>query len=121
MPTKSDTAELGGTEVNSQIADTVSKLRQMAPAEATALAKSAEEEARALARSLALQDAVAHLRRMQVLSETAMSLAVSKQAEGNLEAGQAIMDTASSALDRARSMLADAEKALANSNDAPRR
>ena len=41
MPTKSDTAELGGTEVNSQIADTVSKLRQMAPAEATALAKSA--------------------------------------------------------------------------------
>jgi len=31
------------------------------------------------------------------------------------------MDTASSALDRARSMLADAEKALANSNDAPRR
>ncbi|MBY6118927.1 hypothetical protein KUV64_07290 [Mameliella alba] len=113
MADKSDTAAPGGAEVNSQIADTVTKLRQMAPAEAANLAKNAEAEARALALSMALQDAVAHLRRMQVLSEAAMSLAVSKQAEGNVEAGQAIMDTANSAVDRARSMLAEAEKALA--------
>lgn len=113
MGAESGAAAPGGTEVNSQIADTVSKLRQLAPAEATALARSAEEEARALALNMALQDAVAHLRRMQVLSEAAFSLAVSKQAEGNMEAGQAIMDAAGSAVDRARSMLAEAEKALA--------
>ncbi len=112
MATIADSAKPGGSEVNSQIADTISKLRQMAPAEAAALARSAQAQARVLARSLALQDAVAHLRRVQVLNEAALSLAVSKQAAGHPDTGEAIMKTANAALDQARTMLAEAEKAM---------
>ncbi len=98
------------TSVNSQIAATLRALNDSVSDDSAALVAEADAKARALARNLARQDAVAHLRRTQILSEAALSAAVAAQAKGDLDAGEAIMKTAQQAVSNARDMLADVEK-----------
>ncbi len=98
------------TAINSQIEDTLKALNESATADSGALVTEADAKARVLARNLARQDAVAHLRRTQILSEAALSAAVAAQAKGDLEAGEAIMKTAQQAVLTAREMLAEVEK-----------
>lgn len=98
------------TAVNSQIEATLKTLHESATGDSNALVAEADAKARALARNLARQDAVAHLRRTQILAEAALSVAVSAQNKGNLETGDAIMKTAQQAVQNARDMLAEVEK-----------
>lgn len=105
-PTEMDGAS-AVTAVNGQIADTLKALNESIGSDASSLVSEAEAQAQALAKTLARQDAVAHLRRMQILSETAFSVAVSKQANGDIAAGEAIMKIAQEALRDARDMVAE--------------
>lgn len=110
------------TALNDQIVHTLERLRNDAPAEARALSELAEAAARSVAHTLALQDAVAHLRRMQVLAESAFAIAVERQAGGAVDQGEAILKAAQAALDEARAMVREANNfALVAGQDAPGR
>lgn len=98
---------------NSQILATVDALQDMAAKDPVALASAARGYALVMSQTLVLQDAVAHLRRTQILAETANAIGMAKIAQKEIEVGQAILEAARGAVNDAQAVVANAEKALA--------
>lgn len=102
------------TPVNSQVLATIDALQNMAATDSGALCRAARDYARSAAQSMALQDAVSHLRRTQILAETANAIGLAKIANKETDVGQAVIDAAQGAVAAAQAGVAEAEKALKN-------
>lgn len=99
-----DAAEV--TPLNSQALATVKHLAAQAKEGSDQLAGSAKALNAAMAHAIAAQDAAAHLRRVEIISEAALALAVQLMSEDKIAAGEAIIKATSSALSDAQGILA---------------
>ncbi len=102
-----DTAQTSTvTPLNAQALATVEHLSRQAKSGSEDLARSARELSVAMAQAIAAQDAAAHLRRVEILSESALAAAIQLMAEDKIAAGEAIIKAANAALSQAQSILA---------------